>query len=471
MMQTMATPPDAPTALAALWNAAGGDPAALDHARLRGDGPVLPSSFRVAMMAQAAIAAIGLAAAQAWFARTGSWQEVAVDRRHAAAEFRSEHYLTIDGQGPGSLWDPIAGLYETAGGGHIRLHTNFAHHRDAVCDLLGCFAERESVAAELACWDASAFEDALHACGGVGAALRSQAEWDAHAQGRAVAALPLIATRQIGTAPARALPEGPRPLSGLRVLDLTRIIAGPVAGRALAAHGATVMRVAGPELPFIDWAVKDTGRGKLSAYCDLTTQEGRAALSALITGADIVLDAYRPGALERLGFGPAAMARLRPGIVHVSLNAWGQDGPWAGRRGFDSLVQTASGFNDEEGRAAGDDQPRALPCQALDHGTGYLMALAAILTRLRQAGEGGSWSVNLSLARTGLWLRSLGREPEGLTVANPGPADVADLLESAVSPFGAMRHVRHAARMELTPARWAHPAVPLGSHPPVWPVS
>ncbi len=456
-------------ALSSLWQSAGGDADALDHVRLTGEGPVLPSSFRVADMAQATIAAVGLAAAQAWFARTGQWQEVTVDRRHAAAEFRSEQLLTIDGRGPGSLWDPIAGLYATRGDGFIRLHTNFEHHRDAVCDLLGCFAERAMVADELACRDAVAFEDALHAAGGVGAALRGQAEWDAHPQGKAVATLPLIATTRMDGAPARALADGPRPLSGLKVLDLTRIIAGPVGGRVLAAHGATVMRIASPGLPFIDWAVKDTGQGKYSAYCDLTTGEGRAALEALIADADIVLDAYRPGALDHLGFSPAAMARLRPGIVHVSLNAWGQEGPWAGRRGFDSLVQTATGFNDEEGRAAGEGKPRALPCQALDHGSGYLMALAAILTRLRQAREGGSWSVRVSLARTALWLRGLGRVEGAFGLPVPAAADVTDLLEEAASPFGTMRRVRHAARLSATPARWERASVPLGSDPPVWP--
>ncbi len=457
------------SALSSLWQAAGGDPAALDHIRLEGEGPVLPSSFRVAEMAQAAIAAVGLAAAQAWFARSGQWQTVGVDRRHAAAEFRSEQLLTIDGRGPGSLWDPIAGLYATAGGGHIRLHTNFEHHRDAVCDLLGCFAERDAVARELACRDAVAFEDTLHANGGVGAALRCQADWDAHPQGQAVAALPLIAPERIGDAPPRALREGPRPLSGLKVLDLTRIIAGPVGGRALAAHGATVMRIASPALPFIDWAVKDTGQGKYSAYCDLTTEEGRQTLARLVADADIVLDAYRPCALERLGFGPADLARLRPGIVHVSLNAWGQQGPWAGRRGFDSLVQTAAGFNDEEGRAAGDGAPRALPCQALDHGTGYVVALAAILMRLRQAGEGGSWSVRLSLARTALWLRSLGRVEGAFGLVSPSAGDMPDLMEDAASSFGTMRRVRHAARLSATPAFWERASVALGSDPPVWP--
>ena len=469
MTQTDATPPDARTALSALWADAGGDPDALEHVRLTGEGPVLPSSFAVALMAQTVIAAVGLAAAQAWHARTGNRQTVTVDRRHAAAEFRSEQLLTIDGHGPDSLWDPIAGLYATAGGGYVRLHTNFEHHRDTVCDLLGCFAEREAVADELSCRDAVAFEDALHACGGVGAALRSQAQWDAHPQGRAVAALPLIGTARIGDAPLRVLPAGSRPLSGLKVLDLTRIIAGPVAGRALAAHGATVMRIASPGLPFIDWAVKDTGQGKHSAYCDLATEEGRAALARLIGEADVVLDAYRPGALAGLGFGPEAMARLRPGLIHVSLSAWGETGPWAGRRGFDSLVQTASGYNDEEGRAAGDGAPRPLPCQALDHGTGYLMALAAILTRLRQAREGGTWSVRVSLARTGLWLRSLGRIAGAFGLASPGPTDVGDLMEDALSPFGAMRRVRHAARLSVTPARWDRASVPLGSDAPVWP--
>jgi len=454
--------------VAGLWAQAGGAPEALDRLDLTGRGPVLPSSFRVAQAAQAALATAGLAAAQAWRWRTGRWQRVKVDRRHAAAEFRSERLLMIDGAGPPALWDPIAGLYRSADG-WVRLHTNFPHHRDAACDVLGCFARREEVAAALALWPAVAFETALHEGGGVAAALRGTADWDAGEAGRAVAAEPLIATTRIGEAAARPLPEGPRPLSGLKVLDLTRIIAGPVAGRVLAAHGATVMRIAAPRLPFIDWAVKDTGHGKLSAFCDLATEEGREAFGRLLDEADIVLDAYRPGALEGLGFGAAAMARRRPGLIHVALAAWGHGGPWAGRRGFDSLVQTATGLNDEEGRAAGRDRPLELPCQALDHGTGTLMATAAILARLRQAAEGGSWSVRLSLARTALWLRDLGRIEDGHGTPERDRAALADLLDEAPSPFGRMSFVRHAAQLSETPPRWERPAVPLGTHPPVWP--
>jgi crotonobetainyl-CoA:carnitine CoA-transferase CaiB-like acyl-CoA transferase len=264
------------------------------------------------------------------------------------------------------------------------------------------------------------------------------------------------------------LPAGDRPLSGLRVLDLTRIIAGPVAGRTLAAHGADVLLITAPKLPAIDWLVKDTGRGKLSAQLDLTVAADQARLGALLGEADIFLQGYRPGGLDRLGFSPEAVAEIRPGIVYVSLSAYGAAGPWAGRRGFDSLVQTVSGFNHAEGEAAGIAGPKELPAQALDHGAGYLLALGAMMARLRQAREGGSWLVRVSLAQTGRWIWSLGRVAHGLTAPDPTREQVQDLIETQESPFGTMHAVRHAAQLSETPARWTRPSVPLGHHPPAW---
>jgi crotonobetainyl-CoA:carnitine CoA-transferase CaiB-like acyl-CoA transferase len=280
--------------------------------------------------------------------------------------------------------------------------------------------------------------------------------------------MPVLTIERIGAAPPRPLPAGPRPLSGLRVLDLTRIIAGPVGGRVLAAHGAEVMLIAGPGLPAIDWLVKDTGRGKRSAFADLTAASGRATLAALLSEADIFLQGYRPGAIAARGFSPEAAAEIRPGIVSVSLSAYGHAGPWAGKRGFDSLVQTASGFNHEEGEAAGLGGPKELPAQALDHAAGYLLALGAMNARLRQSQEGGSWLVRVSLAQAGRWIWELGRAENGFAMPDPGFDQVQDLLETSASGFGEMRAVRHAAQLAETPAHWARPSVPLGTDSPAW---
>jgi crotonobetainyl-CoA:carnitine CoA-transferase CaiB-like acyl-CoA transferase len=253
------------------------------------------------------------------------------------------------------------------------------------------------------------------------------------------------------------------------VLDLTRVIAGPVCGRTLAAHGADVLAVASPKLPNFPRLITDTGRGKLSAHLDLREKEGRARLSSLLRDADVFVQGYRPGALGALGFSPMDTARIRPGIVHVSLSAYGSVGPWSGRRGFDSLVQTASGFNRAEAEAAGQGAPKALPCQALDHGSGYLLAFGAMTALHRRAVEGGSWLVEVSLARTGRWIRDLGRVPGGLKCAAPRREDVAAYLEESDSGFGRLQAIRHAAVMSDTPVGWDRPSVPLGTHPAAWP--
>jgi crotonobetainyl-CoA:carnitine CoA-transferase CaiB-like acyl-CoA transferase len=462
-------PPSSADVVADLWRLAGGDAAALDYLRLSGGDPALPSSFRIGTAAQASIATVGLAAAELHRRAGARRQTVRVDMRHAAVEFRSEHYLTIDGGAPASIGDPLFGAYRTGDGRFVRLHTNFPHHRDNVLQFLRCAPTRAAIEAALKNWEAVAFETEAYRRGCVVAAIRSADEWATHPQEAAVADVPVVQIEKIGEAPPRPLLMGRRPLAGLRVLDLTRIIAGPVAGRALAAHGADVMRISAPHLPIIDWLVKDTGRGKLSAFADLSKPDGSAALRRLVGDADIVLQAYRPGSLAGRGFGPAEVAALRPGIVYGSLSAHGDRGPWASRRGFDSLVQTATGFNVAEAQAAGIEGPKELPCQALDHASGYLLAFGALMARLRQASEGGSWLVRVSLTASGRWIWNLGRVENGLSCPLPSHKDVADLLEESPSPFGLMRGVRHAAQLSATPAAWTRPAVPLGTHSPVWP--
>jgi len=455
--------------LADLWTLAGGDLSALDAVTLTGEEPQLPSSFRVAVAAQASIAASGLAAAEIWRMRSGETQEVGVDMRHAVVECRSERYLRVDGQPPPPAWDIIAGVYRTGDGRFVRLHTNFPHHRAAVCDVLSCKPEREAVQAALLQWNGEAFETAAYAAGGVVALMRSHDEWSDLPQARALAELPVVVIEKIGEAAPRPWPAGNQPLAGLRVLDVSRVIAGPVAGRTLAAHGADVMLVSGPDLPAIPWLVIDTGRGKFSCALDLKSEQGRDIMRELVAGADIVSQGYRPTALASLGFAPEQAAQLSPGIISVSLSAYGHAGPWAERRGFDSLVQTATGFNHAEGQAAGIDGPKELPAQMLDHATGYLMAFGAMMAKVRQSREGGSWHVRVSLAQTGRWLWNLGRLAEGLQADDLRGEAVGPFLQESSSGFGPLRAVSHAAVLSKTPAFWMRPAMPLGSHAPQWP--
>lgn len=454
--------------LSDLWTLGGGNPSALDAVTLTGEEPVLPSSFRVGAAAQVTIAAAGLAATEIWKARSGQAQTVSVDMLHAAVECRSERYLRVDDKPPPPAWDPTAGVYKTGDGRYVRLHTNFPHHRDNICTLLACKPERDDVQRALMQWKAEEFETQAYAGGCVVSMMRSHDEWLAHPQAKALDQVPLLTIEKIGEAAPKPWPAGDRPLAGLRVLDLSRVIAGPVAGRTWAAHGAEVMLVSSPSLPSIPWLVIDTGRGKLSSSADLKTEQGRNTLRGLLSGADIFSQGYRPQSIAALGFSPEDAARISPGIIYVSLSAYGHVGPWASRRGFDSLTQSATGFNHAEGQEAGIEGPKELPMQILDHASGYLMAFGAMMARLRQAREGGSWHVRVSLAQTGRWLWNLGRLDKGLKSPEIGIEEIGRFLEESPSDFGRLRAVRHSAVLSTTPPRWSHPAVQLGSSAPAW---
>ncbi|MEJ5991929.1 CoA transferase [Ramlibacter sp. PS3R-8] len=454
-------------ALADVWRLGGLPEEALALADLTGGDPVFPSSFAVATAAQATIAAAALAACELGHLRGTPRQRVAVDAVHAACECLG--WFSIDGRVP-DPWDKFSGLYR-ARDGWVRVHANFPHHRDGALRLLGldpATADRAAAEQAMLSWSAVEFEQAAAQAGLVATAARTFAQWDATEQGQAVAAQPLLTITRVGDAAPRELPvlrAEQRPLEGVRVLDLTRILAGPVGGRALAAYGADVMLVNAPHLPNIE-AIADTSRGKRSAHVDLRTEEGRTALRDLLATAHVFVQGYRPGGLQSLGFGVDDIARWRPGIVQVSLSAYGSLGPWNGRRGFDSLVQTAMGFNLAEAQAAGTpDRPKPLPMQILDEATGYLIAFGAAAALVRQQREGGSWHVQVSLARTGHWLRQLGRVENGLAAHRPS---LDPYLESEPSGFGVLRGVRHSAKLSRTPAAWVLPSTPPGSSPPRW---
>jgi len=461
------TEPTVQAILDGLWQGAGlrGTP----PAALAGEEPALPSSFRIGAAAQAVIAAATAALAEIHHRRGGPAQQAMVGMRHAALEFSSERYLRLNGAVAPARWDDIAGTYRCGDGRWVRLHTNFPHHRAGVLRLLGCEGTRAAVGQALLGWEGFAFEQAAAEAGMCVAAMRSFAEWDALPQGWAVSALPPVRLERIGDAPPTPLPPlAARPLQGIRVLEATRVIAGPVCGRTLAAHGADVLHISAAHLPSFDDLIVDTGRGKRTTSVDLRGEAGRAVLRGLAVGADVFVQGYRPGAVAAHCFAPADLAALRPGMVCTSLSAYGEVGPWGGRRGFDSLVQTASGFNHAEAVAAGADpanpDPKVLPCQALDHASGFLLAFGTLAALLRRAEEGGSWRVSVSLAGTGQWLRRLGRIEGAFGVPVPGMEALGDLLETGPSAFGTLTALRHSGLLAETPPHWALPPVPLGTH-------
>lgn len=428
----------------------------------------LPTDFPIGPLAAAALGGAGLAAAALWQQRGGRPQQVGIDMRAATLAMATANYLRVDGQ-PVKAWDPLTGYYPVRDGQWVYLHGNFPHLRDGLLRMLGAPNDPAAVRTALAGWSAADVEEAAGARGLCAVAVRDRATWAAHPQARATSTLPLIEITRIGDAPPQALPPGPRPLSGVRVLDLSRIIAGPMATRTLAEHGATVMLVSAPQLPSLESLVIDTGFGKHSAMIDLDTTAGSATLSELATTADVFLDAYRPGALAQRGFSAPALAQLHPGMVCVNISAFSRAGPWATRRGYDTLVAAASGLTGN----GGDRPPARLPCQPLDYLTGYLGAFGAMVALQRRAREGGSWQVRLSLERTAAWIwemtDTLGREP-AQSSASPAETEIGDLYAASPSVFGELRFLRPVAQLGLTPAAWERPPVRLGSDPAQWPM-
>jgi crotonobetainyl-CoA:carnitine CoA-transferase CaiB-like acyl-CoA transferase len=430
-----------------------------------GGDPVFPTPWRVGRAGAAALGAIGLAASDLWRQRTGRAQEIAIDLRAAAASLRSNTYVLKDGKRPVS-WDPLSGHYPTRDGRHMFLHTNHPHHRAGALRIAGAASnDREALAAAVAKWDGLAIEEAIAAGGCVGGLTRSRAEWTAHPHGQAVARLPLMDIVKIGEAPPRPLPPGNRPLSGVRVIDLTRVLAGPTCGRVLAEHGADVLHVTAPHLPYQAELLMDTGHGKRCTFIDLREQAGIDTLKALVGEADVFTQGYRPGTIAARGFAPEAMAALRPGIVCISLCAYGHEGPWATRRGFDSIVQNVTGLAAANSSL---EKPRNLPVQALDYVAGYLGALGAMVALARRVEQGGSWLVRVSLVQVAHWIASLGTVDATGTASDLPAEELARLTMESDGPLGHLRHLKPVVQMSETPAFYAKPAEPLGTSPARW---
>jgi len=466
-MTTEDAPDSALHTLTDLWADFELPAATLDQLTLTGPAQPLASSFSIGPAAQASTAAAAAAALLIYEARCGTSQRAVIDSIKCALECTG--LFKIDGVTP-DQWAPLSGLYRTADG-YIRIHANFDHHRDAALAALklpiGESTVRQQANDAAIQFSGEQLDIAITRAGGACSVLQSFAQWDSHPQALALSSLPLIELTKIADADPIPLPHMDKhaaPLNGIRILDLTRILAGPVCGRTLAAYGADVMLINSPNLPNID-AIMDTSRGKLSALVDLQTPAGKTTIDQLLKTSRVLVQGYRPGALAGFGLSAEALAEKYPGIITTSLSAYGRNGPWSERRGFDSLVQTSTGFNVAEADAFGQSAPKPMPVQILDYATGFLMAFASQIALYKQSQEGGSWHVQLSLAKTGMWLRSMGQSLDTLQINAP----LAEpQLRVYPSKFGQLEAINHAADFSMTPVNWKIPSAPPGTHQPQW---
>jgi crotonobetainyl-CoA:carnitine CoA-transferase CaiB-like acyl-CoA transferase len=439
-----------------------------------GDAASLRSTFAVPEVATACVAAALMAAAELHEQRNGGRPALQLDRRQVAAAVRSERYFEVDGVVASMGFAPLSRFWRTADG-WIRTHANFPWHRDALLrELAVDDHDPDSVGDAIRTRQSLELEGAVVAAGGVAGALRDIDEWRRHPQGAAVERESLVRHDRVEGAPAGRDGRSDLPADGLRVLDLTRVIAGPVCTRFLGALGADVLRVDPPQRPDLaHGSPADTLLGKRSVVLDLSVAEARSTLDELLHRADLVVCGYRPGALERFGLDATSLVGRYPGLVVVVIDAWGHTGPWATRRGFDSVVQAVTGI--AVGESVADEsvdaeQPGALPCQLLDHGTGYLAAAAGLVGLQRQRSEGGSHICRLSLARTAAWLTSI--DPGRRAQVADDPTDAAPEADGVLQELSdldvTIRAVRPPGSFDGHPLQWPGRITRYGEDPASW---
>lgn len=450
-----------------LWTALADKSHGLPPVILEGPTPLLPSVYEVSALATASVALATAAAAVLLSVRTGEPARVGrVDRRHAAVAFRSERYASPIGYDVPPIWDPIAGDYATSDG-WIRLHTNYATHRAAALRVLGVPEQREAVAAGVRSWHGEELENAIVAEGGCAAMMRTEDEFRAHPQGLALSEEPAFAWTTRSASPPELSFAPQLPLEGVRVLDLTRVIAGPVCTRFLAAYGATVLRIDPPGFEDVGILLGETTSGKRCAALDLRSERDRATFEDLVATAHVVVNGYRADAMTRLGFDDGWFARVNPSVVRVLHNAYGWTGPWTGRRGFDSLVQMSVGIAAKGRKAMESERPFPLPAQALDHATGYFGAAAACLALTRLLSDRVAGEVRHSLARTARTLIELGSggDPRGPDLTKD---DIEPYREKIDTSWGGLLRVRCPGSITGITPEFRLAPVPLGHHAARW---
>lgn len=458
--------------------------AALDpnEVTISGADPFYPVPHRIGEATAAALAAVGVAANDLWELRTGRRQRIDVSVSDAAASVRTADYTQqrepsgefglIPRRADRATSAALIKPWETRDGRWFLPHFTLPHLRERVLKVLGVpddAATPETVAAAIGRWDADALEQAIadaRACGGI---VRSQEEWLAHPQGVYLSSRPVVEIVRRGDSLPEPLPAGDRPLSGIRVLDLTRILAGPITGRTLAEHGADVLMVTADGLPQVAEHVRDTGHGKRSSFLDLKTAEGARRFAELVRTADVVLDGYRPGRIRALGFDLESMFELRPGLIHLKITCYGSGGPFQERAGWDQVAQAVTGICNENGAASGAGRPRLIAPPACDYNTGYLGAYGVLLALGRRAREGGGYSVNVSLCQTAMYLQRQGLLA-GFNAA-PGRLTLKEFEHRAVvaeTSYGTLKTLGPVLELSETPPLWARPTPRPGSDEPVW---
>jgi crotonobetainyl-CoA:carnitine CoA-transferase CaiB-like acyl-CoA transferase len=441
-----------------------------DEVTITGQDPVIATGFRIGELAAGIHAASGVAISKLWELKTGRRQKVAIDVRAAAASVLNS-WMKINGEQMSRqqqkntiAYSPYnAGYKKTRDGRWFYVHF---YGSQRVLKLLECENNPEYVPDAVANWDAQALEDAIAEAGLCGAMARSLEEWARHPQGIALQKLPVVEVIKIGNSPPEALPPGNQPLSGIRVLDLTVILAGPTCARTLAEHGADVLKIGSPgrqDGTNFDMA---TGHGKRSTFLNLQENRDRERLWSLIREADIFSQGYRNRALASMGFSPEALAKARPGIIYTSINCYGHEGPWRERRGWESEAQTVSGIAYEQGNGKADMVHGPID----DYSTGYEAAFGTLVALERRAREGGSYLVRVSLTQNAMWLCRLGRVAREKWQGLDGPSvdEISRLSIDTETAWGRLTHMVPVLKFSETPPHWTLPAAPLGTHQPVW---
>ena len=443
------------------------------EATITGADPVYSTPFKIGETCAAVLAGVGVAASDLWELKTGRRQSVEIDARRAAAALRSSTYMQRP-DASGAFQNVVNANHEamiqitqpwpTKDGRWFLPHFGLPHLQKRVLGVLGAEPNPASVASAVATWDAMDLEAAIDEIRACGAMVRSNDEWLATEHGKVLAAKPIVEIIKLGDSDPEPMPEGPRPLSGIRALDLTRILAGPICGRTLAEHGADVLMVTAEHLPQIAEHVMDTSHGKRSTFLDLTKAEDAATLKRLAADADVFSQGYRPGMLHKLGFAPEDLAAIRPGIVYCSISCFGADGPFSHRAGWEQVAQTVTGIAQD----GSPERPKLLPAAANDYTTGYLAAYGILLALARRARDGGSYHVRVSLCQSGMFIYRQGKVAYAAPEMDLSETELDALRIETTPHHGRLRHLGPVLRLSETQPHWARPTPKLGGDRAAW---
>ncbi|MEE2934225.1 MAG: CoA transferase [Pseudomonadota bacterium] len=445
---------------------------------ITGEDPVFTSRFKLGEATASILSGVGVAVTDIHELKTGRRQKINIDVKHAAATCRSSLYLrqpNINGE-----FEPISASPSMA---HMRSitqpwqckdgrwylpHFNLPHLHDRVISVLQCESNANAVAKAVSRWDSHELEEAVATARACGSIVRSNSEWLRHPHGAMLSLKPLVEIEKIGETDPIPFPKGKRPLDGIRVLDLTRILAGPIAARTLAENGANVLMVTAEHLPQVPEHVMDTSHGKRSCFLNLNKEKELETLKKLSMQADVFSQGYRPGIMEKHGLSPEQLASERPGIIYLSISCYGHGGPFSDRGGWEQIAQSATGICLDNGVNVGDGRPKLLPASACDYTTGYNGAYGVLLALARRAREGGSYHVRVSLCRSGMFIYQQGHVEPTKPDMDLSTQELDEIMLESDCAFGKIKHLGPVLTMSETRPFWDKPSPKLGSNRADW---